>query len=54
MSRINKYIEKEIDLWVPRAGVGEKWRMTTDLYEVYFWVMKYSKIDCGDDSVMIT
>lgn len=53
MSRINKFIEKEIDLWVPRAGIGKKWRMTTNLYEVSFWVMKYSKIDCGDECVMI-
>ena len=48
MSSINKSIEKEIDLWVPRAGIGKKWRMTTNLYEVSFWVMKYSKIDFGD------
>lgn len=54
MSRINKSIEKEIDLWVPRAGVGEKWRMTTNLHEVSFWVMIYSKIDYGDECVMIT
>lgn len=54
MSRINKSIEKEIDLWVSRAGVGEKWRMSTNLYEVFFWVMKYSKIHCGNECVMTT